>query len=98
MLKDKNPTNKISYEVAQKAFDIAKPVAKKRFEYGFDAMADSMIAKMSTVGYSINMDKIAGFKEKIRVDVKKDLMKEMDKADNTTIRWSLIGILFLFII
>ncbi len=95
---EKGPNEAIAYELAQKVYDSTKPLSKKLFTWGYDSMANVMVGKMIGLGYSVGMDKLNIFKEKIKVDVKSDLTKEMKKADNTVIRWALIGILMLFII
>ena len=98
VIKEKGPNEAIAYEVAQKVFDSTKPLSKKLFAWGFDSMTNVMVKRMLAMGYSIGYDKVYTFKEKLKVDVQSDLKKEMKKADNTMIRWALIGILILFII
>ncbi|MFM7709930.1 MAG: anion permease [Ferruginibacter sp.] len=98
VLKDRDSNTLVAYTIAQKGYDAAKPIAKKRFDYGFDAMTDTMMVYLQKAGYPIRQDQINAFRDKINVDVRADLVKEMKKADNTSIRWSLIGILLFFII
>lgn len=98
VIQAKGPIEFMAYEVSQKVFDSTKPLSKKLFVWGFDSMANVMVKKMLMMGYSIGYDKVPIFKDKIKVDVQQDLEKEMKKADNTMIRWALIGILMLFII
>ena len=98
VIQAKGPIELMAYEVSQKVFDSTKPLSKKLFVWGFDSMANVMVKKMLMMGYSIGYDKVPIFKDKIKVDVQQDLEKEMKKADNTMIRWALIGILILFII
>ena len=98
VLKDRDSNSLVAYTIAQKGFDAAKPIAKKYFDKGFDAMSDSMLVYLQKAGYPIRQDQIMAFRDKIKVNVKEDLIKEMKKADNTSIRWSLIGILLFFII
>jgi phosphate/sulfate permease len=84
---------KEQYKIAQGIVDSLKPVSKKYFEVG----EDSMIAIMATK-YAFGKDKLAEFKKAIHVDIKADLKKEIDKANNRMLRWGLVGLLMVFAI
>jgi phosphate/sulfate permease len=86
-----DPTFADEFHHTQAIVDSLKPVTKKYFEIG----ADSMIAEMNKK-YPIGSDKIKGFKKAMAVDVRSDLKKEIEKADNKILRWCLSGALILF--
>lgn len=79
------------YEYAKSSVDSLIPISKKYHELGTDNMVNAMVAKISLDG-----NKIDDFRKKIKIDVKSDLSKEMSKADNHVLRYSLIGMLLLF--
>jgi inorganic phosphate transporter, PiT family len=79
------------YRRAQLIIDSLKPVTKKYFELGFEGM----IAEMNTK-YPVGSDKMPEFKKALKIDIKSDLKKEIDKADNRILRWCLAGALLLF--
>jgi PiT family inorganic phosphate transporter len=79
------------YEVAKEHVDSLKPIAKKYFDIGLDGMVAEMNAK-----YPIGTSNLKEFKKTLTVDAKKDLIKELDKADNKIIRWGLVLTLLLF--
>lgn len=84
-------TLKGEYAAVQKLVDSLKPITKKYFDYGFDAMIDTMNAKVP-----VGADKISDFKKAMTLDMRKDLVKEIGKADNRILRFCLIGALLLF--
>ena len=81
------------YEYAKTSVDSLIPISKKYHELGTDNMVNAMVAKISLDG-----NKIDDFRKKIKIDVKSDLSKEMSKADNHVLRYSLIGMLLLFVL
>ncbi|HNF72772.1 MAG TPA: inorganic phosphate transporter, partial [Chitinophagaceae bacterium] len=93
ILSDRNPAKKAEYEYAKHSVDSLIPISKKYHEMGLDSMIKTMVAKISLDG-----NKVPEFSKKIKVDVKSDLKKEMDKADNHILRFCLIGMILLFII
>lgn len=79
------------YEYAQAIIDSLKPISKQYFDIGLDSMVIAMNVK-----YPISPDKMEAFKNAVTVDIRKDLIKEIEKADNKILRWSLVGALFIF--
>ena len=92
-LSQRDATKKEAYKLAKSSVDSLKPITKKYYEVGYDSMVALMVAKQNISPY----DAIK-FKEKMKMDVKKDLMKEIDKANNRTLRYFIIGGLLIFII
>lgn len=84
-------TFKEDYKATQKVIDSLKPITKKYFELGLDGMVAAMNEK-----YPITPDKLKDFKKAMKIDIKADLVKELDKADNKIVRWGLVGALFIF--
>ncbi len=85
-------TKKTAYEYAKNSADSLIPISKKYHELGYEGMLAAMLQKVPIGG-----DKIEEFKKKIKVDVKADLVKEIEKADNHFLRYGIIGMLLLFI-
>lgn len=84
-------TLKPEYQATQKIIDSLKPITKKYFELGADGMVAAMNEK-----YPIAPDKMKDFAKAIKIDIKADLKKEIEKADNKIVRWGLAGALMLF--
>ena len=93
VLAKKDPSKEQNYKLAKLAVDSLKPLAKYYYEGGFDVMIEKMIAKQH-----IGVPDAPAFKEKMKMDVHKDLSKEIEKANNKMLRWFMIGGLFIFII
>jgi PiT family inorganic phosphate transporter len=93
VLSQKDSSNKAAYHSAKAIVDTLKPMAKKYYEVGFDSMVTLMIAKQN-----LNPADAITFKAKMKMDVKKDIVKELDKANNHTIRYFIIGGLLIFIL
>jgi len=89
----KDPRQKGAYEYARSSIDSLLPIAKQYHELGYEDMIAAMIVKIRLDG-----DKVSDFSQKMRVDVKEDIKKEIDKSDNRVLRWCLIGMLLLFAI
>jgi len=87
----KDSTRKEEYLAVQAIVDSLKPISKKYFESGFEVM----IAEMSTK-YPFGPDKINEFRKALKVDVRADLKKELVKADNKLLRYSILGVLLIF--
>ncbi len=79
------------YKATQKIVDSLKPITKKYFELGETGMITTMLAK-----YPITPDKIDAFQKAMKIDIKSELKKEIEKADNKIVRWGLAGALLLF--
>lgn len=92
ILAEKDPSQKHAYEIAKAAADSLKPIAKKHNELGYDKMVQLMLAKAP-----VQPDQIAAFNKEVRVDIKKDLAKEIDKGNNKIIRIGLIVMLLIII-
>lgn len=86
-----DPSTKPEYEATKHVVDSLKPITKKYFELGFDGMIEAMNAKNP-----IGPDKMDGFKKAMKIDIQADLKKEIEKADNKILRWSLLSALLLF--
>lgn len=82
---------KKQYQTTQAIVDSLKPIAKHY--YGKEI--DSMVLAMNTT-YPIGSDKMEAFKKAVTVNIKEDLQKEIQKADNKILRWSLVGALLIF--
>ncbi len=82
---------KSEYQATLAIVDSLKPLSKKYFDIGFDAMIAGMSNK-----YPMNPDEIKKFKKAIKIDIQSDLKKELVKADNKILRWSLVGALLIF--
>jgi inorganic phosphate transporter, PiT family len=96
-LKAKSATDttlKAAYNNAKTSVDSLKPLAKIFHTKGIDTMVAAMLAKVD-VGKP--EDQIA-FKKAMQMDVKKDFVKEIEKSDNSILRYFLVGTLFLFIL
>jgi len=90
ILASKDTSYKQAYQFAQAAVDSLKPIAKKHHELGYDKMVQMMLTKVP-----IQPDQIADFNKEVRVDIKKDLAKEIDKGNNRIIRYGLIAMLLI---
>lgn len=84
-------TLKPDYLATQAMIDSLKPITKKYFELGLDGMVSEMNAK-----YPISPDKIKDFTKAMKIDIKAELIKELDKADNKIVRWGLVVSLLVF--
>jgi PiT family inorganic phosphate transporter len=93
IISEKDSTKKQAYTFAKVAIDSLKPIAKKHHELGLDKMAEAMIA----TGL-VQPNKIEEFNKAVKIDIKKDLSKEMDKGNNRIIRYGLIAMLLIIII
>ncbi len=89
----KNPEKQIYADKAAAAVDSLKPIAKLHAKVGYDSMIAMMIAKVP-----IQPDQLPEFKKAVRIDIKKDIAKEMSKADNKVIRYGLMGMLLIIIL
>ncbi len=87
-----DPSKKQEYEYAKRSLDSLVPISKKYHEIGYEAMISEMLLKVP-----ISWNEVDQFKKKINVDVKSDLKKEIEKADNKILRYCLIGMLMLFV-
>ncbi len=93
IIAEKDTTKKQAYNFAKVAIDSLKPIAKKHHDLGQDKMAEAMVA----TGL-VQPNKIDEFTKTVKVDIKKDLSKEMDKGNNRIIRYGLIAMLLLIIL
>ena len=84
-------TFKPEYKATQNIIDSLKPITKKYFDLGAEGMVAAMNAK-----YPIAPDKMKDFTKAMKIDIKSDLKKEIEKADNKILRWCLSGALSLF--
>jgi len=86
-----DPSVKDEYLATQQIVDSLKPITKKYFELGPEGMVSAMNAK-----YPVSPDKIDDFSKAMRIDMRAELKKEIEKADNRILRWCLVGALLLF--
>lgn len=86
-----DPSFKPEYEATKNIVDSLKPITKKYFELGQDGMVAAMNAK-----YPVSPDKADEFNKTMTVNIKADLKKEIEKADNKILRWCLVGALLIF--
>ena len=93
VLASKDPTEKIKLDLAKAAVDSLKPFSKMFHDDGQEAMISAMVQK-----YNMNPADIAGFTKALKMDSKKDIMKELDKSDNRMLRYFLLGGLLIFIL
>jgi PiT family inorganic phosphate transporter len=70
--------------------DSLKPLTKSYFKVGYDSMIIAMNAK-----HAFGRD-LGNFKKAMKMDIKADIKKEVVKADNTILRWSIVGALLIF--
>ena len=94
-----NPSYAPTYK-KEKAFydDVIKPMTKRMPAEGFDKVSVEIFTELKKANYDIGNKSLADMKEAISVDVKKDISKELHKGDNKVLRFSLIGIMVLFIL
>jgi PiT family inorganic phosphate transporter len=90
---EKDTTKKQAYNFAKAAIDSLKPLTKKHQDIGQEKMAAAMVE----TGL-VQPNKIDEFTKMVKVDIKKDLAKEMDKSNNRIIRYGLIVMLLLIIL
>jgi phosphate/sulfate permease len=81
------------YNLAKAAVDSLMPLTKKYHEWGYDSMINAMVAL-----HNINPADVASFRDKMKMDTHADLKKELDKSNNRTLRYFLLGGLFIFIL
>lgn len=86
-----NPKFKEEYESAQAIIDSLKPISKRYFDIGLDSMVIAM-----NLEYPISPDKMEAFKKAVTIDIKKDLIKEIEKGDNKILRWAMVAVLLIF--
>jgi inorganic phosphate transporter, PiT family len=93
ILSEKDKSHEQAYSFAKAAIDSLKPITKKHHELGYDKMVQAMIAVVP-----IQPDLLSEFKQTVKIDIKKELTKEMDRSNNRIIRYGLIGMLVLIIL
>jgi phosphate/sulfate permease len=92
ILAKNNPAKKDEYDYARKSVDSLTPIANKYHELGYEAMITAMLEKVPLGG-----NEIETFRAKMKINVRSDLAKEIEKADNKILRYGLIGMLMLFV-
>lgn len=92
-LTQRDSTKKVEYKFAKASVDSLKPLAKKYYEVGFDSMVAIMVAKQN-----MNPSEAIKFKEKMKMDIHKDIQKVIADSDNRVIRYFMIGGLLIFIL
>jgi PiT family inorganic phosphate transporter len=89
----KNITSETEYKSAKTSVDSLKPLAKLVHQIGFDSMIAMMIVKQN-----MNPLKAIEFKEKMKMNIHKDIQKVIGDSDNKIIRYFMIGGLIIFIL
>jgi len=89
----KDPSQKEHYDAAKKAVDTLSTLTKNYHTWG----ADSMVAAMITV-HNMNPADVAKFEKAMKMDTRADIIKELDKSNNRTLRYFLLGGLLIFIL
>jgi inorganic phosphate transporter, PiT family len=90
----KDTSLKAAYDHAKMCVDSLKPLAKIFHKEGYDSMVSKMLAKVD-VGTA---EDVVNFKKAMQMDVKKDLVKDINKSDNSMLRYFLVATMFLFIL
>jgi phosphate/sulfate permease len=101
VLSGKDTTKKDEYEFAKAAVDSLKPIAKKYCKLSADGTIihqDSLIAMMLAKMPIQEPKKLKAFTKAMTMDVKGDLVKEIEKGDNRYIRYFIVGGLIIFIL
>ncbi|MFM2191921.1 MAG: hypothetical protein RLZZ118_878 [Bacteroidota bacterium] len=101
VLSGKDTTKKDEYEFAKAAVDSLKPIAKKYCKLSADGtiiQQDSLIAMMLAKMPIQEPKKLKAFTKAMTMDVKGDLVKEIEKGDNRYIRYFIVGGLIIFIL
>ncbi|HMU97749.1 MAG TPA: inorganic phosphate transporter [Chitinophagales bacterium] len=93
ILAQKDSTEKQSYQSAVDAVDALKPHIGLYKELSPDAYAKAMMAKVA-----IQPNKIKEFKQVLNYDIKSDISNEISRADNSIIRFGLIGMLIIIML
>jgi phosphate/sulfate permease len=93
ILAQKDSTYTHAYEVAVKAVDALKPIAKQHQELGFTQMAHQMIQKTA-----IQPDRFGDFRKSVTIDIQDEIVHELSVGDNKIIRYGLIVMLLIIII
>ncbi|HEX8515429.1 MAG TPA: inorganic phosphate transporter [Bacteroidia bacterium] len=94
LLKNKaklNPSFADEYEATKAIVDSLKPLTKKYFELG----PEGMVAAMNAI-HPVSPDRKKEFASEMNVNIRAELIKEIEKADNRILRWCLVGALLLF--
>ena len=93
ILAEKDPSQKQAADFAKSSYDSLKHMAKSHKDLGIDGMAEKMVA----TGL-VQANKIDDFNKAVKIDIKKDLTKELSKGDNHLIRYGLLTVLAIMII
>lgn len=86
-------SKKPEYEKLVADIEALKPLLKKHRELGPDALADSVDHRLGLM--PLDHEKL---RKSFSIDLKKDLTKEISRADNSFIRYSLLGVVIIFIL
>ncbi|MCB0508857.1 MAG: PiT family inorganic phosphate transporter [Chitinophagales bacterium] len=92
VLSHKDSKHLQAYHIAKKAVDDLRPIAMQHQALGYDKMVEMMLAKAPIQPFQIEeFDKV------VRVDIKKDLKKVIERGDNKIIRYGLITMLLILV-
>jgi PiT family inorganic phosphate transporter len=89
----KNITSETEYKSAKTSVDSLKPLTKLVHQIGFDSMIAMMVVKQN-----MNPIEAIKFKQKMKMNIHKDIQKVIGDSDNKIIRYFMIGGLIIFIL
>lgn len=84
---------KPTLEAAEKLLDECKPLFKKYDELGKEETGKLVAAKLG-----LGEEQTKKFLNAFDVNVKKSLAKDLDKADNTILNWSMLAVFLIFVL
>jgi phosphate/sulfate permease len=93
VLSKRDPGQKPAYEAAKMAVDSLSPLTKKYHEWGADSMVTAMIGMQK-----LSPTEAGKFREAMAMDTRADIVKELNKSNNRTLRYMLLGGLLIFIL
>jgi inorganic phosphate transporter, PiT family len=97
---DQDKSYKPTYEATKEFYEkTLKPECKKLKALGFDALTQSLYQQIVEANLlDVSSKSIADFRKAVKVDLQKDLVKEIEKADNKNLRIALMSIMVLFMV
>ncbi len=96
-IKDKSQLNMEKYLLAQNAYNSTKVFAKQLPIIGFDSVTNLMSKKLMALNYGLGIAQIDDFKNKLQIDIRTDLIKEIKRSDNFTLRVAMVSMILLFV-
>jgi PiT family inorganic phosphate transporter len=90
IIAERDSSRKQEYERAQMAVDSLRQYANKYHEDGYELMLSKMLATNLVLPENVNE-----FRNAMKVDIQKDIAKELERADNRIIRYGMIVLLLV---